>query len=176
MKTLKTIKTLALLASVCVAVLFATGCDNDKDVDGGNGGVKPEEELLPIDWENYNDVNTVWYNFHSNDCSTVTRRPGKTIKIAGWLMQPGGNLHEIGPEFLYLTNRPNQIFFSADPTVTVQVSIECIDPLKIKFTNSDLTKKCYITGELTIEDLSINNGCMAIPLIWITDVDDIYFE
>jgi len=47
MKTLKTIKTLALLAGVCVAILLAAGCGNEKDVAGnGNKPSTPQEESL----------------------------------------------------------------------------------------------------------------------------------
>jgi len=48
--------------------------------------------------------------------------------------------------------------------------------LRAKFENSDLTAKCYITGELLINNLATNNWCLTAPEIRMMSVDDIIFE
>ena len=173
---MKTIKTLALFVSVCAALLLVAGCDKTKD-DGNNLSSKT---LGPVDWEGYNDVYTVYWTY-TGDCSQFLSRSagdiGKIIKIAGWLVQPGGDLPEIHPGFFKLIDKPNQIYFDKkNGTIPIQAATrEVQEQLEIKFKNSDLTKKCYITGGLAI-DYTAGGTCRTIPLINITDADNVTFE
>jgi len=128
----------------------------------------------PIDWENYNDVYAVYSNYATGDCSQAGPT-GKIIKVEGYILQPGGNLREIDPSHFYLAGYPNQIFFF-DAINIWAATPEVAEQLRIKFENSNLGKKCYITGELNIGDLPINGACRTIPIIWITDADNVIFE
>jgi hypothetical protein len=136
--------------------------------------IEPLQDILPIDWENYNDVHTVYRNFTTNDCSK-TGSTGKMIKVGGWIVQSGANIHKIEPSSFYLTDYPNQILISGSISVTSEIP-EVVELLKIKFETNDLTKKCYITGELLIYDFPTNNCCTTGPEIIITNADNIIFE
>ena len=163
-----TIKTLTLFMGLCAAVLLVAGCNKCSVT-------KPPHPPLAIDWENYNNAYDVYWNY-ATDCSIAKREDeGKIIKVVGWLVQPGGNLHEIDPfGFFYLTDKPEQIFFKH--SVSVFARLELKEQLKVKFGNSDLTAKCYITGRLFFTSMEDSNCCFASPEICITNVDDIIFE
>ena len=135
--------------------------------------VKIPENLSPIDWENYNDVYTVYWN-----CKKGIEKNSHTeniIKVTGWILQPGANIHEINPARFYLTDGPDRILFSEGLQVNI-ISFETAELLKIKFGNSDLTKKCYITGNLFGLSNSSNDCSWIDYMIEITNPDDIYFE
>jgi len=142
---------------------------------------KRHEADLPlpptIDWDNYNDVFTIRYNYASYDCPTETSpsgNTGKIIKVEGYIVQPGANLHYIDPSFFYFTNYPNEIFtFNA---ISIAAIPEISEQMRIKFENSDVTGKCYITGYLIINIYPIGDGCSISPQIVITDADNVIFE
>jgi ABC-type oligopeptide transport system substrate-binding subunit len=65
-----------LLILSFAAVLFAA-CE--KNCIG-----KRSKDVKPIDWENYNDVSTVYWNYVSLYSERKQEDEGKTIKISGW--------------------------------------------------------------------------------------------
>ena len=141
---------------------------------------RQEADLPPppsIDWDNYNDVFTIQYNYASHDCPSATSpygNTGKIIKVEGYIVQPGANLHEIDPCNFYFTDYPNEIYiFDA---MIIDAIPEISEQMWMKFENSDVTGKCYITGHLFIHDLPIGNGCNIFPRVVITDADNVIFE
>ena len=131
---------------------------------------KIPKKLSPINWEEYNDVYTVYWNGAKKGWALN----GKTVKITGWLYNPdrvevSGRC--LSPYF-QLADSPN------DKGVSLAAgSEEIIELLKIKFANSDLTKKCYMTGIIRMGTLEF---CLRdkyfTTCVEITDIDNIYFE
>jgi hypothetical protein len=165
---MKTIKYL-LLTSL---VLFNLSCKETEKC----GAIEKPKNLKAINWENYNDIYTVYWNY-AGDCSNIDLTGEKTIKIEGWLLQPGGNITEINPEQFYITTKPNQFLIGEEIHINVRVdSKEVTDALRIKFENNDLTKKCYIKGRLLVLDFPMNYCCYSWPVIILEDENDIIFE
>ena len=143
---------------------------------------RQETDLPPppsIDWDNYNDVFTIHRNYSDNrnnsDPSFFWGDTEKTIKVAGYIVHPGTNLHEIDPDFFYFADCPNENYFS--DVISIQAATpEVAEQLKIKFENRDLTGKCYITGSLFLDFISVGDGCTIFPVVRINNVDDIIFE
>ena len=121
----------------------------------------------PIDRENYNSVTTVVLDYKK-----IT--PGEAIKITGWIDL---EMEEMEMNRFRLTDNPNRSF---DMFVFISIDIENqddIDLLKLKFKNSDLTKKCYITGELYIEEFFENDYYTYLRLgVAITNINNVFFE
>ena len=156
------------------------------DRDGNDWGkyllFKRQEADLPpppsIDWENYNDVLTIQRHYSaSGDCSGSSISFGderKIIKVEGYIVQPGANLHEIDPSYFYFTCYPNEIFiFNA---ISIAAMPEISEQMRMKFENSDVTGKCYITGYLIINIYPIGDGCSISPQVIITDAGNVIFE
>ena len=167
---MKAIKSLTLLMGLYTVVLFAAGCDK------GNETKRPKD-LKPIDWENYNDVYTVYWNCKMLDCSQAGDT-GNILKIEGWLLQPGANIHEIKPDEFCIVGEPNLIYLdNKNGTILIQTATpEIAEQMRIKFENSDLTRKCYIIGRFVINPLYMNGWCGTSPKIIMTDADNIIFE
>jgi len=143
--------------------------------------------VKPIDWENYNDVYTVKWNF-TKECSNTNNDTGKDIKVFGWIFQGTEGLYSsVNPENFPLIDKEANIFAANSSVGTsfyVKVgyfenSEDCkafIDSLKTKFATADITKKCYISGKLYYSEYSDNKCCNISPEIHIYSINDIYFE
>ena len=154
------------LVIVCITVillLFAT-CNKDCRIKRP----KPKD-VKPIDWENYNDVHTVYWNTVHCCSETISRLPSDTIMISGW--KPS-NL-----DGFVLCDYPNTYY--GDGTITSIVPIVCYLPeFRIMLDTCDLTKKCFIKGIIRFDSeyYSRGRGCIVEPYIEITNIDDIYFK
>ena len=137
-----------------------------------DGEVKPlQRPPVPpgvVDWEGYNDVGIFALNY-SGKCGEHDLDKGKTIKAAGWLPPPGW--YEQSSSF-YLFKEPNKISPSDGAIYVI------FEPniLKTKLENSDLNRKCYVTGTLYLSELLTCSWCAEYPIIKVTHPDDIYFE
>ena len=162
-----------LIFLTTISLIFLASCKEKEDCKCNE--TKPLHNPFPIDWENYNDPYTIHWNFRTNDCSTA-EYTGKPIKIEGWILQPGGVLQEIDPNHFYIVNAPNMIW-STCPAITIDAATpEVAELLKVKFKNSDLSLKCYITGKLIIQVVIEKACCYTFPVIEITNTDNIIFE
>jgi len=138
-------------------------------------GVDKPKNIKPIDWENYNDVHTVKWNY-TDDCSDFTfhNDTGKTIKMYGWMFHP----MDVSPDLFCLLS--DSLLVEANNPKCAMVYVGGIreewERLKEKFDTSDLTKKCYVTGSLEFSNQSDNDCCLVTPSIGIMNADDIYFE
>jgi len=123
---------------------------------------KIPKDVKPIDWENYNDVYTVYWNLYSSCEKIKSEYYGKTIKIAGW------NIWYLDAFSLCDDTKDNAAPF---------VAIECNLPeFKTKLDTSDLTKKCFIKGNIHLKKEKMPRGCRVFPVVKVTDINDIYFE
>jgi len=165
MKTIKHIT--AGIFIFCGIVCFGISCENEKPMDScaPPPGLEVIDESNSIDWENYNSVRIVYIN-NELDCSSpkIAINNGKTIKIYGWLMIKDGILY-IKQDSLYYTYT-----IPIYSTPEIQTFLE----------NCDLTKKCYLKGELNLENTR-NYGkgawcCMFSARIILKEITDVYFE
>jgi len=137
---------------------------------------KPKD-LKPIDWENYNDVTTVYWNYNK-DCLEMWNSSDirKNIKVCGWIFQ--GHLGEpINIKKFTLLDKEANIF-APNPWVGNGVGISIngyfiADSLRNKFSTVDITKKCCISGELYYNEFADDACCWTAPEII---MNDIYFE
>jgi len=154
-------KKIILLLFTAVLILFS-GCEK-------NCLLKKPKNLKSVDWENYNDVYTLYWNF-MKPCSEISEFENKVIKIAGWREWSSGEYN------IVLCDDPNYcdtIFHSNSPVAINIISNFSIQPL---LDSCDFTKKCFITGTLKFNHLKMGLCCRAEPEVFVTDINDIYFE
>jgi len=134
------------------------------------------KDLRPIDWENYNDVYTVYWNYRTvnfdiND--KIEQDRGKNIMIYGWVhFGDFSNIHGFGL----------RESFNSGLTCNVGADVIQIDSinylheqLQTKLDTSDWTRKCFIKGKLSSVEFP-DNCNWRYPKVIITDINDIYFE
>ena len=156
---------------ILIIVLSITGFSCNKKC-----GVDKPKNIKPIDWENYNDVHTVKWNFR-DDCSKFPLgRTGKTIKMYGWIFHP----QSVNPYLFALLS--DSLFVEADNPKCAMVYVICdgdreeCTAISSKINSSDSKRKCYVMGELSIDHLAGNTCCTSEPEILLKSSDDIYFE
>jgi len=143
-----------------------------------NCDINRPKNLKPIDWENYNDAYTAYWNGLKN-CSEPGVGNGKNIKVSGWIRQCPGEKFPINPSLFYLTEEKYRIECNGAKGTRLSVipfNYDFYDSLKIKlYANSE--KKCYINGILSYDNLyDSGRCCSAVPQIIIYSVNDIKFE
>ena len=132
-----------------------------------------DSEIPPLSDTGYNSCKAVVYNY-----SFVTESVNKIenfivpkVKVCGWLMR-SDDIYLVGltdnPSFAgadYLFDNDTEILycnFGDEPTLFPNMD------------SIDITKKCYVTGELHLENLPTMSECQQfIPKIY---VKDLYFE
>ena len=160
MKTIKNIMITCLL--VCVSIIGFSACEEKCKI-------KYPKDVKPIDWENYNDVYTTYWNtVHS--CSESITLQSDTIKIYGWLTE-----YSLHSGCLNLKNTKQDNKGETTVSVTVRITDEIEKNIYEKLYAPNFPKKCFAKGEL-IFDIIETNDCMAVPRINVFNVDDIYFE
>jgi len=161
------------ILKICVVALFACSC-------GKNCEVKSPKDLKPIDWENFNDVYTVFWNFFSKDYGTCREGPtGITIKVCGWIFQ-GSHGETIDPGMFHLIDNESNIFApnaSGGNSIYVKTfDTDLVNLLKNKFVENDVTKKCFVKGELYYFCRETAKCFSKDPNVYIHNINDIYFE
>ena len=130
---------------------------------------KIPKDVKPIDWENYNDVYTVYWNCYSSCEKIKSEYEGKTIKISGWKIQ-SRDAFALGDDAKCAEN-----FFVPSPSAVVD--IDCYFPEADAFLDTcDLTKKCFIKGKIRFDMLKYSSSCSVKPKIEVMDINDIYFK
>ncbi|MDO9154869.1 MAG: hypothetical protein Q7U47_14375 [Paludibacter sp.] len=76
--------------------------------------ISKPKDLQPIDWENYNDVKTVYYNCVKY-CSEKSIMEGRKVKVCGWKLKnldgfaiSDDSLNGSGPSILIHIPKPEQ--------------------------------------------------------------------
>ena len=158
----------------CSAILFLlTACEK-------HCKIKYPKNIKPIDWENYNDVYTVYWNYHTVSSETnkkIEQDRGKEVMIYGYI-------HGIQwAKFSLIANKDNsnlqvftRLFFNPYDDDGYVNFDTLVHQIQTKLDTSDLTKKCFITGKLSATSLGTNYCTWIVPTIIITDINDIYFE
>ena len=139
--------------------------------------IKYPKDIKPIDWENYNDVYTVYWNSRTvfDDANNkIEQDRGKDIMMYGWVhFGDFSNIHSFAL----------RQSFNSDIKCAVGVPLIQIDSInylheqvQAKLDTSDWSKKCFISGKLMGVSFSDMNCTWIEPRIEITDINNIYFE
>ena len=132
---------------------------------------KHPKDVKPIDWENYNDVYTVFWNCYGY-CDDYIMNYHENIMVSGWISQPThGNIS--AHHFILVNNQGDRS--ETFPNIPVK-SYALSDELQAMFDTCDLTKKCFIKGKLQSDHIKMGLCCEKTAQIGITDITDIYFE
>ena len=149
------------------------------------------KDLKPINWEDYNDVYTIYWTYDGRDTrekemEILYEDTVEIIKIYGWiariLYSPGGPYGNTGfMEFVLVGNEIDDYFYN-HPHVRFGVVGDwmVMSLLNEKLGSADLTKKCYVRGKLSFYGIHIDfedGSCdLIFPVVRIYSVDDVYFE
>ena len=133
---------------------------------------KRPKNVKPIDWENYNDVYTAFWNAYSKISESSYMR-GQEIMVYGWVE---AKYSEDG--FILVTNTNDtdkSLPLIGKPHLDVRIWGQ-VTPIHEKLDSYDLTKKCYVKGKLEFNVIHKGMCSIAIPEIIIENIDDFYFE
>ncbi|MDR1878605.1 MAG: hypothetical protein LBQ64_03455 [Bacteroidales bacterium] len=167
---------LFLMATTLIITSCRKACkENDCKKEYGCDEIIRPSNLKPIDWNNYNDVYTVYWNL-SDVCSKEDRRYNEEsviIKVSGWKAW-SYDLFSLCDEPKYANQELR--YTGAYPIITVKHFAIDDSLFNAKMDTSDLKKKCYITGRILMAELPTMYCCLTIPEIHLYSIDDIYFE
>jgi len=138
--------------------------------------IERPEDLEAIDWKNYNDVKTVYWNLFDKCENIDYNQTGDTIMVYGWIVTP--RYENIKAYGFALSDKTEN---TTDHRYSRVIGVQCfdtyvIDRIQSIFDTTDLMKKCYVKGTLEFNDMPTNTCCTADPIIIIHDAEDIYFE
>ena len=132
---------------------------------------------FPIDWSDYNSV----YSVSQGLCSFINcEEEGYTvtsIKLRGWIATNWLEYTDSGS--FYLTYNRNG--YVKDDALHIKAATpEITEQLKTILANENLSRLCYITGELHVEviydDSPSRPDFSRTTFVVINNIDDIYFE
>ena len=158
---MKKISLLLILNLTAILLLFIA-CDK-------TCVMKPPKDLKPIDWENYNSVYNVFYNYYALCNKQKYEDEKKNIMIYGWIYPQWEG-------WFILRDSPNNANENlAYPWIRI-LSFEVETEFQAKLDTCDLTKKCFIKGKLIFNCLHSGMCSTSVPEIIISNLDDVYFE
>ena len=162
---MRKISFLMILCLAAIILLFAACSDK-------YCGIDPPKDLKPIDWANYNDVSTVFWNYYTF-CSKMKEEDYlKEIMVSGYISR-GKFKHD-----LFLVEDVSKINDGNSGDMgNIAITYHNLE-LQNKVDTSDRTKKCYVNGKLMFDCLGGSRVCesKSRPRIAIANVDDIYFQ
>jgi hypothetical protein len=132
---------------------------------------KNPKDVKPIDWEDYNDVYTVYWNCYSSCDKIKSEYAGKIIKISGWKAWSYDSFN-LCDDAKYADRSLG--YSAAFPFIPILCNLS---EFKTKMDTNDLTKKCFIKGIIYLESSEEHpRNCIIAPYIEITNIDNIYFK
>ncbi|MDR1761886.1 MAG: hypothetical protein LBR55_05495 [Bacteroidales bacterium] len=168
---------------LCGIALCAYSCKPNCDTT-----IEKPDDLKPIDWEVYNDVYTVWWNYRSNDgIAHEDLIQKKTIKISGKFDSYFFYSNDVIVVQLvdeHERDFPDNVWgfskyfaYTIDVWVFLDNSIDKEELLKKLDAWTSLTKRCYVKGSLNVRGGGEHNCPPSIyPGIILDNFNDIYFE
>jgi hypothetical protein len=158
---MKKISLLLILYLITILFLFAA-CEK-------TCGIKRPKDVKPIDWENYNDVYTVFWNLTLSDIDKFPLH--EEVMVYGWIYN---QYHDgISAKSFTLVDDKNGIL---DAPEYPQINISGFNELQGMFDTCALTKKCFVKGILLFNHIKYM-GCSRLEIkMEITDINDIYFK
>ena len=128
---------------------------------------KRPKNVKPINWENYNDVYTAFWNTYSTISESSSMRE-KNIMVYGWVLP---EYSEYG--FTLVTDT-----YDSDKSLRLvgKPHFRVYGGGTQKLDTCDLTQKCYVKGKLSFNDIRAGLCGVAAPEIRLENIDDFYFE
>ena len=162
---MKKIRFLLILYLTAILLLFAA-CEK-------SCLEKRPKNVKSIDWENYNDVYTAFWNTYSTISESSNMRQ-RDIMVYGWV-QP--KYSEYGFTLVTGTHDSDKSLRHVEkPHFDVYIRGSGMTPIREKLDTCDLTQKCYVKGKLNFNYIKFGLCLIAIPEIIIENIDGIYFE
>lgn len=157
-------KKIRFLIVLGISTLFLTFTACTKNCIGD-----PPKDLKPIDWNNYNDAYTVYWNYVTKFSKRNIEDEGKIIKVSGW---------EVWSLDLFaLSDDPKYTEHILGNTPREVVWVQFRDPeIQAMLDTADLTKKCFVKGKLSFVDVGSGVCRKAEPQVIVTNINDIYFD
>jgi len=146
------------------------------------GFVERPENLKTIDWDNYNDVHTVFWTYHKREVqleSWIYEDTANIIKIYGWVAQNSEQNDFQDLWFSYdFVLIGNDLGYNVSPHVPFVIVGDSIvkESIKEKLATADLTRRIFVRGRLSFPFERCGTCCFTFPLVRIYSADDIYFE
>lgn len=141
------------LILIVLAALSISSCDTTcKPI------AKPKN-LQPINWGNFNDAYTVFWNVVRTEDDAPGDSEGRKIKVFGWIHADYDLLY-LTDNFDYATNH-----FPAGESRTVLIEIMGVSKKNTK-------KKCYVEGTVSAQPVGPGVCQMSVTIV----PDTIYFE
>ena len=144
-------------------LLLFVACDKECKID------RPKD-VKPIDWENYNDVYTVYWNLVHLSSEPINLQ-SDTIKITGWVRLPLYSMEG----YFNLVENVSQAGKIPGSVSNPNIIVICPNSIREYLDTCDLTRQCFIEGLLIFEEAPLK-GCKKVPKIVITNVNDIYLK
>jgi len=126
--------------------------------------------IKPIDFENYNDVYTVYWNYRTY-CDETDPNPGDSIKVWGWITNY--SLPSTGTFFIY--SQPQGDYRRR--VIFVLLPKHVGNELAMKMVNITFPAKCFLYGEVMLPCLEEGTCRNKVTVsLYVNDVNNIYFE
>ena len=139
------------------------------------------QNLQSIDWENYNDVYTVYWTYYRRERNELLPEDTtKIIKVYGWIAQDNELYRRMyNADFTLIGNETGEDTPFV-PFIIVGDS-EVVDAIKAKLATADPMKKCYVRGKLCFSLGFCIDGedfgcCLIYPRMRVYSANDVYFE
>jgi hypothetical protein len=163
LKSRKEIEMKRIILFLMVILLAVTGCRKECRV--GNKNVPP------IDWENYNDVTTVWNNLTHSYKDDIP--VGRTIKVAGWIQHV--SYEDISAAEFDLVLDSAIDFNSHGIAIRIE-AFDIREELQAKFDTCNLKNKCFVKGKVELMVFKTMYCASYSGKIKLENIDNICFE
>ena len=139
--------------------------------------IKKPANIPAVDWDDYNDVYTVFWNYYTLCSEAKKDDSGKDIMIIGWIYSGD---RPISTTRFSLTTEENRFEVSTYkiPIVGIRTHGDMEKELQTKLDTCDLSKKCFIKGKLVFrcEEGPSKTCSKSKPEIFLENIENIYFE
>ncbi|MDR2653557.1 MAG: hypothetical protein LBC68_14850 [Prevotellaceae bacterium] len=162
MKNIRFILIMIILAVACVMFASCITCRVDKP-----------KNLQPINWANYNNVYTVFWNCKA-ECGEYSFS-GNEIKIKGWLPSETYEIIDNYNLEIWETKENADKRDGANVNIPIIATSEIMSSVISLLNSENLNKQCFIKGKL--EYMRIETMCCRVsPRIVLENIDNISFE
>lgn len=175
-----------LIFILCGFCLFFYSC-NKKDLCFDFYTEKPTD-LKSIDYEKYNDVYTVYWNYvkycdeinrsmqdrefvYNRNNYEINPNKGDSLKVWGWIT--GYSIPSTGQFFIHSHIQGS----SKRRSISVFLPVHVANELAMKLVNITFPVKCFISGEVLLPCLEEGSCRNKVTVsLYVNDVNNVYFE
>ena len=138
--------------------------------------IKKPANVTAVDWDNYNDVYTVFWNYYTFCSERNEKDLGKDIMIYGWIRKASGSIPEISAQRFSLVIEDKVNSELSYPFVDILARDDVKIELQSILDTLDLKKKIFIKGKLIFNCLKTVSICdKSVPEIILEEINNINF-